>query len=124
MTTDGNATWRRAGYGVGAVGAALAIGGVVLAVTATGAANTARDRGTVAQLAGDRAGWQAAEADFSDARSRNTVGWVLVGAGVAALAGGAALVALNRPSADANSTASVAPWYTPGGGGLTARCTF
>jgi hypothetical protein len=90
---------RVVGYGLGAAGAAATIAGAIVAYEGASDANAARAR--LVQAATPPANvskYDAAKTDYDGAKTRNQLGWALVGFGVAALVGGGALVLVGSGS--------------------------
>lgn len=118
--TSTHDTQRTLGYVVGAAGIAAVGTGVVLAVTSASQANTAKNRMSSAQTGSE---WDSAKADYDSDKSRNKLGWTVLGLGTAALAGGLALIA-TAPAARSQTAWTLAPWKTANGGGVTAAATW
>jgi hypothetical protein len=94
---------RVVGYGVAGAGAIATIAGAIVAYAGASDANAARARlvqaATPAPPAMPNVGkYDAAKSDFDGAKTRNELGWALVGFGVAALVGGGALVLVGQGS--------------------------
>lgn len=88
------------GYVVGSAGLAATIAGAIVAYEGASDANAARARLVTAAygaMASDSR-YDAAKIDFDAAKTRNQLGWALVGFGVAALVGGGALVLVGSGS--------------------------
>ncbi|GMU62550.1 MAG: hypothetical protein AMXMBFR34_43130 [Myxococcaceae bacterium] len=102
---------RPIGFTVAGVGGAMAVTGAIVAGLANaGVASLPRTDGAIE--AGSVGAYQAL-------RTQETVGWVLVGTGLAA-AGVGLGVALTAPS----SSVTVTPTITPGGGGVSIQGVF
>ena len=108
------------GYSSAAAGAALVIAGGVLAWVGKDKADTAQNNEKSAK---DGPAWDLAHSDLQSAKTLNTLGWVGVGVGAAALAGGLVLVASAPASRDAHALV-VAPWKTAHATGVAARFAF
>lgn len=88
--------WRAVGYGVAGAGLVAAIAGAVVAYGAANDANAARALMVEASMPSvpatpDLMKYDAAKRDYDAARTRNQLGWALVGVGAAAAVGGATL---------------------------------
>jgi tetratricopeptide (TPR) repeat protein len=88
---------RTAGYTVGAVGLVAMAAGAVLAFQGMFAADDARARLVEAAMPAppatpDFEKYDAAKIDYDDARTRNRIGWTIVGVGAVAAVAGTALV--------------------------------
>ncbi|MBN1612787.1 MAG: PEGA domain-containing protein [Polyangiaceae bacterium] len=90
---SGPSAQRIAGYSLMGFGLASAIVGGVVAGAAAGQAHDAEDRASHPR---DPAEWESASSDFESAKDRNQTGWIVAGAGAAALAGGLVLVLTAR----------------------------
>jgi tetratricopeptide (TPR) repeat protein len=91
------------GYGLAGAGIAATIVGAVIAYRAANDANSARARLVDAATPAppgvpSDTKYDAAKTDFDAAKTRNQLGWALVGFGVAALVGGGALVLVGSGS--------------------------
>jgi tetratricopeptide (TPR) repeat protein len=106
--------WRRTtGYLVAGLGA-VAIGtGAVVALNGADRARDAKDRLSRA-TAGDL--WDEAKLDYDHGRSRNRLGWTIVGTGAAALAGGVVLL-ITSPDLKMSASLRVAPVIAANAGG-------
>jgi tetratricopeptide (TPR) repeat protein len=87
--------WRTVGYTLAGAGLVATLAGSLLAYRAATDANDARarlvDAAMPAMGAPDVMKYDAAKLSFDDAKTRNQLGWALVGFGVAALAAGGTL---------------------------------
>lgn len=107
--------WRRAsGYALMGIGLVAAVTGGVVAVESVSAAEDARNRAIAAAgakmpTAMDVSKYNQAKTDFDSAMSRNHVGWIVAGAGVAAFAGGTALI-VTSPAPHASGVALAGTW--------------
>jgi hypothetical protein len=108
--------WRILGYVVGAAGLATTATGAVIAGDSAGQAADAKNRMTAATTG---AAWDAVKVDYDAAKNRNVAGWIGVGIGAAALAGGALLV-VTAPHDPAAARIDFAPWIAAQAGGMTA----
>lgn len=96
---DPRRRWRVVGFGVAGVGALAAIAGAIVAYGAASDANAARALMVEASLPSapatpDLMKYDAAKRDYDAARTRNQLGWALVGVGAAAAAGGLTIAIL------------------------------
>jgi hypothetical protein len=61
---------------------------------------------------------------MADARSAQTLEWVFIGVGAAAVAAGATCYLLGNDRGEGEQRAALAPWLLPGGGGGSLRVGF
>ena len=108
------------GYSSAAAGAALLIGGRVLAWVGKDKADTAQNKESDAANNKDPNSWDIAQSDLQSAKTLNTLGWAGVGVGAAALAGGLVLVVSAPKSQDGHALA-VTPWKTAQTTGASAQ---
>ena len=111
------------GYSSVAGGAALAVAGGVLAWVGVDKAHSAQDKERAAATAKDGTAWDLAHSDLQSAKTLNTLGWVGIGVGAAAIAGGLTLVASAPKSHDSHAL-TVTPWKTAQAAGVAAQFAF
>jgi hypothetical protein len=101
------------GYGVAGAGLVATIVGSVLAYGAAKDANSQRARLVEAAMpespgTPDVMKYDIAKLAYDDAKTRNQLGWALVGVGAAALVGGVTLAVISSSSGTADASVAVA----------------
>jgi hypothetical protein len=96
---DPRRKWRLVGFGVAGAGAVAAVAGAIVAYRAATDANAARALMVEASMPSapatpDLMKYDAAKRDYDSARTRNQLGWALVGVGATAVAGGLTIAIL------------------------------
>jgi tetratricopeptide (TPR) repeat protein len=123
---DSGSGVRMLGYLVASLGVLGAATGSVIAVTALGQANGAKDRLSAASNAmpvtlATQASWDQASGDFNSAKNLNELGWTVAGIGVGVAVGGVILILASPEQKTSLNGTRIAPWITATSGGAAVE---